>query len=186
MSAEMTTKNKWFWPWEDEKQEAWLGEMSLNGWHLRAVHLLCSYSFEKGRPTSYVYRLDYYQGKASALTEYLQIFQDAGWEYLGELSNWRYWRKPAAKGESAEIFTDRQSKIEKYRRLLGVLAFFLILLVFMGFNLLRTGVRTSADAPAWIIAIYIVGLVAYALLIPLYILSVSKILARIKQLQKSP
>ena len=53
MSAATMKTNKWFWPWQDEKEETWLGEMSREGWHLRSVKLLCSYSFEKGEPASF-------------------------------------------------------------------------------------------------------------------------------------
>lgn len=185
MNPETMTKNRWFWPWQDEKEEAWLGEMSREGWHLQSVRLLCSYTFRKGQPTLYVYRLDYYRGQASSLTEYMQIFLDAGWEYLGELSNWRYWRKQDTGGEPAEIFTDRQSKIEKYRRLLGVLAFFLVFLVFMGLNLLQNWLPVTDGTPAWIVGIYSVGVIAYALIIPLYIVAVVKTVVRIHQLKNS-
>lgn len=40
------------------------------------------------------------------------------------MGGWYYWRKPAAPEEQAEIFSDNQGKIEKYRRLIGYLFIF--------------------------------------------------------------
>lgn len=185
MNATTMKRNKWFWPWQDEKEEIWLGEMSREGWHLQSVRLLCCYTFEKGDPASYVYRLDFFLSEKSTFPEYLQIFQDAGWEYLGELSNWRYWRKLAAGSESPEIYTDRESKLKKYKRLLGFMAFFLFFLIFMGSNLFRNGLRFDMDTPGWITAIYTVAVGAYAVIIPVYLVIVIKILARMNQLKKT-
>jgi hypothetical protein len=53
--------------------------------------------------------------------EYKQFFEDADWEHVGTMSGWQYWRKPAGAGGADEIYTDAESKIEKYRRLLGFL-----------------------------------------------------------------
>jgi len=184
MNAHTIKKNRLFWPWQDEYEEAWLEDMSREGWHLQAVKLLCNYTFVKGEPAPYVYRLDYYPGDKSAFLEYLQIFQDAGWEYLGELSNWRYWRKRKVNGDTPEIFTDQQSKIKKYQRLLGVLAFFLAFLVYMGINLVQRGWSWNANTPLFINLIYTIGVVGYAVLTPLYMVAVLKILGRIKQLKK--
>jgi hypothetical protein len=50
--------------------------------------------------------------------QYLQLFKDAGWEYVGEMNGWQYFRKPVEAGNSAEIFTDNESKIQKYKRFL--------------------------------------------------------------------
>jgi hypothetical protein len=184
MNAQTIDKTRLFWPWQDEKEEAWLEKMSREGWHLHAVKLLCTYTFVMGEPAPYVYRLDYYRGEKSTFPEYLQIFQDAGWEYLGELSNWRYWRKRKVNGDSPEIFSDRQSKIKKYQRLLGVLAFFLIFLVLMGINLVQRGWPWDAGGPLLVTVLYTIGVIGYAVLIPIYMVAVLKILSRIKQLKK--
>jgi hypothetical protein len=185
MNAQIIDKNRFFWPWQDEKEEEWLEDMAREGWHLQSVKLLCNYRFIKGEPAPYVYRLDYFLNEKSTFSEYQQIFQDAGWEYIGELSNWRYWRKRVVNGETPEIFTDRESKIKKYRRLLGILAFFLVFLVFMGMNLVQRGWPGKADASWLITALYIIGMAGYATLIPLYIVAVVKILGRIKRLKKA-
>ena len=46
--------------------------------------------------------------------DYLQLFRDAGWEYVGEMSGWHYFCQQAQPGEELEIYTDAESKISKY------------------------------------------------------------------------
>lgn len=184
MNEQTITKYRLFWPWQDEQEEAWLESMSREGWHLQSVRLLCSYTFARGEPTPYIYRLDYFQGYKSTFAEYRQIFEDAGWVYLGELSNWRYWRKQLVNGEKPEIFTDRESKIKKYQRLLGVLAFFMIILIVMGGNLSQRGMPADVETSWLTTFLYTTGSICYAVLIVLYIVAVLKILSRIRHLKQ--
>jgi hypothetical protein len=125
MDKTTVTKFRWFWAWQDEKEEAWLGEMSGKGYHLAEVGFPGLYRFISEQPRHYVYRLDYQPGFKKDRDDYLQIFSDAGWEHIGEMSAWQYFRKEAAPGEQPEIFTDNESKVTKYKRLLGYLGIFL-------------------------------------------------------------
>ena len=185
MTTTTIKKARWFWPWQDEKEEAWLGEMSQKGWHLQSVSLPCIYTFGSGEARNYTYRLDYVSDFETKKTEYLQIFRDAGWDYLGEMSNWRYWRKLPKPGETAEIFTDTESKLRKYKRLLGYMVFFLCLMVYLGTLVWRgLGWSTQNDL-AGLAVIYWVGAVLYAVIIPVYIVVVVQIWRRVKQLQFS-
>jgi hypothetical protein len=184
MNAATLKRINWFWPWQDEKEEAWLEKMSQAGWHLKSVQLPCVYFFDKGEPCRYTYRLDYMPTKKTELQEYLQIFQDAGWEYIGEMSNWRYWRKGGKTGETPEIFTDMESKLRKYRRLLAYMGFFLFLLVFLGMNMFINRTWVDSDHSSLIFAIYLFGRVLYAVIIPLYVVVVFQLLRRINQLKK--
>ncbi|MBC7686448.1 MAG: DUF2812 domain-containing protein [Bdellovibrionales bacterium] len=59
------------------------------------------------------------------------MFEEAGWEMVGEILGWHYWRKTVANGKAEEIFTDKASKIEKYRRLLTMLALGMLALTIM-------------------------------------------------------
>ena len=122
----MSTVKKfhWYWAWQDEKEEAWLREQSLEGLHLKNVSFPSVYTFEEGEPTDYAYRLDYFIDRKDMPT-YLQIFEDAGWEYLGEMSGWQYFRTESVDGEAPEIYTDNASKAKKYERLILYLVIFL-------------------------------------------------------------
>lgn len=112
-------KFRWFWAWEDEKEEAWLRELAQKGWHFKSVSLPGNYIFEQGGPRDYVYRLDFFTGHKDK-ANYLLIFQDAGWEYMGEAGSWQYFRKEAVNGEALEIYSDNESKSKKYQRILFI------------------------------------------------------------------
>lgn len=83
---------KWFWAWQDQQEEAWLRSMSQKGWHLSSVGLPGIYRFRIGEPQDYVYQLDYQTHKKRDQQNYLQLFSDAGWEHLGQMSSWNYFR----------------------------------------------------------------------------------------------
>jgi hypothetical protein len=131
MAENTIRKIKWFWPWQDEQEEAWLRSMSQEGWHLSSVSvgLPGIYRFRVGEPRDYVYRLDYQTFPKKDKQEYQQLFRDAGWEYIGEMSAWQYFRKEVKEEEPLEIFTDVESKIAKYKRILTFLWFFWIILI---------------------------------------------------------
>ncbi|MCI0519408.1 MAG: DUF2812 domain-containing protein, partial [Chloroflexi bacterium] len=113
MNAETRKVFKWFWAWDDEKEEAWLREMAVNGWRLTAPELPASYTFKKAEPQDMVYRLDFFRGGKTSHAEYLQLFLDAGWEYVGDMSGWNYFRTPAQGDQAPEIYTDNEGKIQK-------------------------------------------------------------------------
>jgi hypothetical protein len=124
METETRCKFRWFWAWNDDREEEWLGSMSREGWHLSDFGFPGLYYFRKGEPKPYVYRLDFNTSKLKEREAYLQLFQDAGWEHLGNMSAWEYFRKEAKPGEAPEIFTDQESKIQKYQRILRFLIIF--------------------------------------------------------------
>lgn len=117
-------KFHWFWPWNDEQEETWLREMSGQGWHLESVALPGRYRFARGEPVDFVYRLDYFLGRADS-TNYRQLFKDAGWDHVGQMGGWQYFRQEAAKDKLLEIYTDDASKVTMYQRIM----LFLIILV---------------------------------------------------------
>ena len=136
MEAGSLRKYRWFWPWQDEQEEAWLESMAEAGWRLGSVGLFGVYNFFASEPERVVYRLDYMPTRnMKEFGEYQQMFMDAGWTYAGEMSNWRYWSKVMEPGESDEIFSDRESKVRKYRRVLIFLGLIFILLLFLGNSL---------------------------------------------------
>ncbi|NQS92234.1 MAG: DUF2812 domain-containing protein [Chloroflexi bacterium] len=131
MNPEIITKTRWFWAWQDDKEEAWLAEMAKQGYHLADLPFPSRYHFNKGEPGDYVYRLDYRPLKSKEQESYLQLFADAGWEHVGEMRGWIYFRIKATTEQTSEIFSDLESKIGKYHRVLAYLAIFLPLMVVM-------------------------------------------------------
>ena len=114
----------WFWAWDDEKEEAYLREMALGGWHFKSVTFPGYYAFEKGESRNDFYRLDFLSNNKDK-DNYLQLFEDAGWSHVGEYGSWQYFRKTAIGEETPEIFTDNDSKVKKYGRVMMFLIIFL-------------------------------------------------------------
>jgi hypothetical protein len=175
MEKEKMTKFRWFWAWDDEKEEKWLEDMSQNGWHLENPGLPCVYHFSKGEPRNYSYRLDFRTGSFKSLKEYLQICRDAGWELLGRMSSWYYFRKECRDGEKPEFYSDRDSKIQKYSRLLVFLVIFLPIMLNSMLSLSRSP-NSGFISGVRIFYIFILLFFSYAII---------RLLLRIKKLKKN-
>ncbi len=129
MNGNYTRKFKFFWAWDDDKEERWLEEMSREGLHLIALDGPFLYRFERGEPLRYAYRMDYQTSREKDLANYRSIFEDAGWQLIGRMSGWFYWRKLAKPGEESEIFSDVESKIAKYRHLMGYILIVMVIVI---------------------------------------------------------
>ena len=115
--AEIKRTLKWFDITEYEKEAVYLREMHKQGWKYLKATIPGIYKFEKCEPEDVVYQLDYNQDGSSHKAEYIQMFADCGWEYIGEFVGYSYFRKPLKdmNGEE-EIFNDNASKIEMLDR----------------------------------------------------------------------
>jgi hypothetical protein len=150
--------------------------MSKQGYHLSSVGLPGFYTFYKGDPREYTYRLDYQTFRKKDRQEYLQLFADAGWEHLGEMGAWQYFRKETKQGETNEIFTDNESKIGKYKRIIYFSSFFYLMCItlFIG--------RVTGEIPyRWWNAVQIL----YLLILVLLTYAIIKLALRIRKLRRS-
>lgn len=163
-------KFHWFWAWDDEKEEVWLREMSQQGLHLSSVGIPGFYEFKQGFAKDYVYRLDYIRDRKD-YANYLQLFHDSGWDHIGEMSGWQYFRKEALNGEDLEIYSDNESKASKYQRVLLLLVIILPLLINGNLIISR---RDGSEA---------MGIIFLALML-IYVFGITKILMRIGKLKK--
>lgn len=108
---------KWFSVPEWKKEEAYLREQHKNGWKFVKVTSLGVYHFVKCEPEDVVYQLDYNQEGIAHKEEYIQMFQDCGWEYLMDYVGYSYFRKPLAEmNEEEEIFCDDESRMDMIQR----------------------------------------------------------------------
>lgn len=162
---------KIFGAWNDEGEEAWLSHMAQQGWHL-VRPALGFYPFVRGDPKNIVYRMDYKSGDKD-MAEYLQLFSDAGWQHVGALGGWQYFRKEAAEGEILEIYTDDKSKIQKYQRVITLLIVFLPILIII---LRRVEERASAFMD-------VVQVIQLGLMV-LYIYAMIRLILRVEKLRK--
>jgi len=115
--ARQITKFGWFTIPEWQKEEKWLREQHKKGWKLVKASLPCFYKFEECQPEDVIYQLDYNQEGMNNISEYIQMFQDCGWEYVTDMAGYAYFRKPAADMvEDEGIFCDDESKLEMVER----------------------------------------------------------------------
>jgi hypothetical protein len=148
--------------------------MALEGWHFKSVTFPGNYTFEKGELRNDFYRLDFlanYKDKEN----YLKLFEDSGWSHVGEYGSWQYFRKTAVEGETLEIFTDNESKIKKYSRVMMFLIIFLPI-----YTVLLTRLN-DADGLFYEILTFV-----FSLFMLFYVFAMVMLLRRIGQLRKRP
>jgi len=172
MDTTHVVKHKWFWAWQDEKEEAWLGEMDREGLHLENVSLPGRYEFHQEEPANYTYRLDYQSLRSKDKESYLQLFEDAGWEHVGNMNGWVYFRIRSDDGDTPDIYSDKKSKIGKYERIITYLVIFLPIML-----ILRPNGLEGAGPFVFILE----GL--FAILMLLYVYAILNLMRRIGQLK---
>lgn len=115
--SEIKRTLKWFDITEYEKEAEYLREMHKQGWKFVKFTIPVVYKFEKCEPEDVIYQLDYNKDGSEHKGEYVQMFSDCGWEYIGECMGYSYFRKHVEEmnGEE-EIFSDDASKLEMLDR----------------------------------------------------------------------
>ena len=104
-----------FWAaWDYELEEMWLNHMAQQGWHLLRVTMGTYYTFEKGEPGAYQYRLEMLD--ESKGEQYLSFMEEAGIEKIGGYLWWVYFRKKND-GTPFELFSDVKSRIAHLQRI---------------------------------------------------------------------
>ncbi len=160
--------------WNDEREERWLAEQERSGWHLKAVRCF-GYTFERAAAAEVAYRLDFGPSVRHDRGEYFGLFRDAGWEHVGKRGLWQYFRKAVVDGQAPEIYTDPQSRIGKYRRLVALLgALFAVVLSQTAPRLAAEGQSGSALAryPAFLfLQLFLIAVFAYGIVRLLLVIS---------------
>lgn len=77
----------------------------------------CLYIFEECDKENVIYQLDFPNVRYSDKTSYIQLFNDCGWEYVGDCLNWSYFRKSVQAHVDLSIFSDSQSKVDMINRI---------------------------------------------------------------------
>lgn len=112
--AEKIEKRK-FYVSDFQEKAAWLSKMHGEGWKLVSVEGR-NYRFESCEKEEWSYQLDF---KENGIKEedYIQMYQDFGWEYVVQYGKWFYFRKKKTEEkEELSIFSDNESKIDMCRR----------------------------------------------------------------------
>lgn len=112
---------KTFYISEFRAEEAWLSFMHTQGWKLRSIDGIgFQYTFEACEPENWIYQLDFKEDGV-AETDYLQMYEDYGWELVLQFRHWFYFRKKKRTGDADEelsIFSDNASRIEMCRQVI--------------------------------------------------------------------
>lgn len=123
----------WLENWQLAEQEAWLEEMSSQGWHLLKTGIGRA-TFEQGEPQNYRYRCDVFPADNWSEQERLTLYQEVGWEHVAQRGLVQIFRAPADKS-IPEIHTDPGEHLRNLRRLLpgrlGEVSFPFILLAIL-------------------------------------------------------
>ena len=128
MDRRLRKEYHWFALTDYEQEENFLRKKHNAGYKLAKVTMLGTYYFEKCKPEDVVYKLDFNPQQPEDKDSYIQMYEDYGWEYIQDLNEYSYFRKPAAdeniaseKGTAnqydSEIFSDDESKLEMMKRI---------------------------------------------------------------------
>ena len=102
---------------EWKKEQEYLRKQHKRGWKFTKVNFGICYHFEKCEPEDVVYQLDYNQDGLAHKDEYVQMYEDCGWEYIMDFVGYSYFRKPVSQmNGKEEIFCDNDSKLEMMNR----------------------------------------------------------------------
>ncbi|MBY0122117.1 DUF2812 domain-containing protein [Bacillus sp. S/N-304-OC-R1] len=119
-----------------EKEEKWVNERAAEGWHLEKFSL-GRFVFTKGEPGTYIFRNEFIRMTSSEKEDYFDFLKDSGITIINEWGGWVYMKKAAAEGPF-EIYTDKESKISYYNRMLSVFSF--LFLINAWFGIMNIGV----------------------------------------------
>ena len=115
------TIRKWFWAWEFDKEEKWLGDMAAQGKALVSARYI-TYEFEDSAPGEYAVRLEMLEhapGSAEG-QQYIDFVESTGAEYVGKVMKWVYFRKKKELGEF-ELHGDNATRIKHLKGIMVLL-----------------------------------------------------------------
>ncbi|SDD57694.1 Protein of unknown function [Terribacillus halophilus] len=127
-----------------EKQEQWLNKQLHKGYRCTHISGLGIYTFEE-TDKRYVMRMDYqdYLSKQK-FKDYKGLYEDFGWVYIaGSRLGGHYWQKED--DNQNEIFSDRQSRSNYYKRLMNYSAGFGLMLLFISYLIFNDSGLYLAD-----------------------------------------
>ena len=151
-----------------EKEEVYLRKMHNEGWKLDHVTLPGFYHFTECTPEDVVYRLDFNPDSNKDKDAYIQLFSDYGWEYLQDMNDYSYFRKPCEVGNmNDEIFSDDKSRLDMlkrifHRRMIPILVIFMLVYCPQFFRVLSGPVYDPAYP--WLVAFMTLIFVLYLIL----------------------
>lgn len=131
--SEKIKKIRFFNVFEYDLEEEYLREMHQKGYAYLNLSMIGVYEFNKTEPEDMIYKLDYpgnFRNQQDR-DDYLQMFKDSGWEYLGQKYQYTYFRRKAIDGIELDIFSDNETRKQNLKgifkdRFLPVLIIFFV------------------------------------------------------------
>jgi hypothetical protein len=164
---------KFFFIWQDDKEEAWLNGLSLKGQRLDSVSFPFTYHFSSDASKKYIHHLNAPKGPETSLEAFKDTFQKSGWKHIGRMNGWHYFQKEVASGDEPVLGLGKKNKADRYQGymmvLVGLLPFLLIIFPAVG----------RRFAPP----LFDVLRIAYFLFLALYTLTTFKVYQRVNQLR---
>lgn len=173
----MTTtprKSAWLAPFlhpMPERLERWLEAQAAQGWQPTALGDLSAIRLylAKTKRARIRYVVDPQQ---HADADYRATYEDAGWEYVGELTSLHVWCR-RYKGDRPEAFTDRASRAARDRRLAWVTGIVGVLALVGMVTRIALGVAgVGASSEDWVLEAGVLALIGVPLV------AVTAVLAR--------
>ena len=166
-------KLKFFFIWQDDKEEAWLNDLSTKGQRLDSVSFPFTYHFSSDASKKYTHHLNAPKGPETSLEAFKETFQKSGWKHIGRMNGWHYFQKEASSGDEPVLDWGNKTKADKYQgymmALVGLLPFLLIIFPALG----------RRFAPP----LFDVLRIAYFFFLALYTLITFKVYRRVNQLR---
>ncbi len=107
--------------YDKDSEEQWINEMAKQGWALEKF-FLGYYTFVPCKPGEYIYQIDLLDSWTGDKQNFFSFMEEVGVEVVAQWYRWVYLRKQASEGRF-ELYTDTESKLRQYRRMLH---FFLV------------------------------------------------------------
>ncbi|MGN1019425.1 MAG: DUF2812 domain-containing protein [Aristaeellaceae bacterium] len=178
--AERKIVYKVFFIWDWEGEEAWLNNMSHRGWQLEKVGF-CRYTFVKGEPDQYQYRLQALSGHPGTAEsqEYIGFVESTGAELVDTYLYWAYFRRATAEGPF-QLFSDVDSRVKHMKRIRQVIVVLMPFLILNFFNLLRCIISYDQARSPFFLLLFAFYAFIFA---PLFIIGLVRIQRKITLLQ---
>ncbi|SEN05676.1 Protein of unknown function [Mesobacillus persicus] len=97
----------------EQKDMEKLHKKSLKGWHVKSFKFM-GYELEYGEKEDVIYNIDYRVLEEDEKEEYMEFFSSAGWTHVCSEANMHLFKAPS---NTTPIYSDKDSKVEKYQRL---------------------------------------------------------------------
>ena len=166
-------KFKLFFIWQDGKEEAWLNNLSVKGLRLDTVSFPFTYHFSPDPSNKYTFQLNALNDAGMSLDTFKGIFLKSGWEHIGRMNGWHYFRKEVSGEVEPGLEWGNKTKADKYQKfmmlLVGLLPFLLI--IFPAFG--------KRFAPP----LFDILRIAYFIFLALYTMITFKVYQRVNQLR---